>query len=325
LTAVSIEDETIAPEIAPESEDVHPRRADLADTSATSYTPRLSAPAKTNKYYYSNLNPFYQYGWGMPNCTCYAWGRAYEILGKAPNLSLYSAYLWYGYNKDNKIYSYGTKPKLGAIACWVYSSGTSGHVAVVEKIENNTITFSNSAYSGENFYTSTAPVKDPSNGNKYWIFQGYIYIGDFVAKSGTTTTTTTTTTAATSATNPTAAATEPTETTVTTSETQPTETKFLPGDVDGNNVVSVEDAQLALLAYVESMTGQSTGLTAQQELAADINGDKKVDIADVNIVINIMLGKAQASDYTGKADVTGDNHVDIADVNAIINIMLGKS
>ena len=151
LTAVSIEDETIAPEIAPESEDVHPRRADLADTSATSYTPRLSAPAKTNKYYYSNLNPFYQYGWGMPNCTCYAWGRAYEILGKAPNLSLYSAYLWYGYNKDNKIYSYGTTPKLGAIACWVYASGTSGHVAVVEKIENNTITFSNPAYSGEYF------------------------------------------------------------------------------------------------------------------------------------------------------------------------------
>ena len=62
-----------------------------------------------------------------------------------------------------------------------------------------------------------------------------------------------------------------------------------------------------------------------QQTPGDINGDKKVDIADVNIVINIMLGKAQASDYTGKADVTGDNQVDIADVNAIINIMLGKS
>ena len=184
---VSLEDEEIAEEIPPEFERRSSRARELADTSATSYTPRLSAPAKTNKYYYSNLNPFYQYGWGMPNCTCYAWGRAYEILGKAPNLSTYSAYLWYGYNKDNRIYSYGTTPKLGAIACWVYSSGTSGHVAVVEKIENNTITFSNSAYSGETFYTSTAPVKDPSNGNKTWIFQGYIYIGDFVS-TGTSTT-----------------------------------------------------------------------------------------------------------------------------------------
>lgn len=188
--SVSIEDETIAPEIPPEAS-VKRHGRELAQTAAKTYTPRLTAPAKTSKYYYSDLNPFYQYGWGMPNCTCYAWGRAYEILGKAPNLSVYSAYLWYGYNKDNKIYSYGTTPKLGAIACWVYASGTSGHVAVVEKIENNTITFSNSAYSGENFYTSTAPVKDPSDGNKYWIFQGYIYLGDYVASSTSSTTVTT--------------------------------------------------------------------------------------------------------------------------------------
>ena len=60
------------------------------------------------------------------------------------------------------------------------------------------------------------------------------------------------------------------------------------------------------------------------QIPGDINGDKVVDIADVNIVINIMLGKAQASAYPGKADVTGDNNVDIADVNAVINLMLGK-
>ena len=57
----------------------------------------------------------------------------------------------------------------------------------------------------------------------------------------------------------------------------------------------------------------------------DINGDGQVDISDVNAVINIMLGKAQASSFIGNADVTGDNNVDISDVNAIINIMLGKS
>ena len=177
--SASLENEAIAPAIPPEYESLS-GRADLAATAALNYTPRLTAPAKTNKYYYSDANVFYRYGWGMPNCTCYAWGRAYEILGRAPSLSTYSAYLWYDYNKDNRIYTYGTQPKLGAIACWVYSSGTSGHVAVVEKIENNTITFSNSAYSGAEFYLSTAPVNDPSNGNKTWIFQGYIYFGDFV-------------------------------------------------------------------------------------------------------------------------------------------------
>ena len=35
----------------------------------------------------------------------------------------------------------------------------------------------------------------------------------------------------------------------------------------------------------------------------------------------MMLGKAEKSDV---ADVTGNGQVDIADVNAIINIMLGK-
>lgn len=53
----------------------------------------------------------------------------------------------------------------------------------------------------------------------------------------------------------------------------------------------------------------------------DINGDGKVDIADVNAVINMMLGKASP---TAAGDVNGDGKVDIADVNAVINLMLGK-
>ena len=60
-------------------------------------------------------------------------------------------------------------------------------------------------------------------------------------------------------------------------------------------------------------------------LMGDVNADGKVDIADVNIVINIMLGKDDAANYDGRAYVTeGDEVVDIADVNAVINIMLGK-
>ena len=55
-------------------------------------------------------------------------------------------------------------------------------------------------------------------------------------------------------------------------------------------------------------------------VVGDVNGDGKVDIADVNAVINMMLGKIEA---TEAGDVTGGG-VDIADVNAVINIMLGK-
>ncbi len=56
----------------------------------------------------------------------------------------------------------------------------------------------------------------------------------------------------------------------------------------------------------------------------DINGDNKVDVSDVNIIINIMLGKSQASSYPGNPDLNNDNKVDVSDVNAVINIMLGK-
>ena len=60
-------------------------------------------------------------------------------------------------------------------------------------------------------------------------------------------------------------------------------------------------------------------------LRGDVNNDGKVDIADVNILINIMLGKDSADNYDGRAYVTeGDQVVDIADVNAAINLMLGK-
>ena len=52
----------------------------------------------------------------------------------------------------------------------------------------------------------------------------------------------------------------------------------------------------------------------------DINGDALIDISDVNIAINAMLGKIDEV----QADINGDGVVDIADVNLVINAMLGK-
>ena len=61
---------------------------------------------------------------------------------------------------------------------------------------------------------------------------------------------------------------------------------------------------------------------SEAPIPGDLNGDKKVDVSDVNIVINMMLGKATV---TPEADMNGDSKVDVSDVNAIINIMLGKT
>ena len=68
--------------------------------------------------------------------------------------------------------------------------------------------------------------------------------------------------------------------------------------------------------------GMYVGLYPTPEvLQGDVTGDGQVDIADVNAVINAMLGK---EDLAIASDLTGDGHVDIADVNAVINAMLGR-
>ncbi len=62
----------------------------------------------------------------------------------------------------------------------------------------------------------------------------------------------------------------------------------------------------------------STGGTPH--VPGDVNGDGIVDVSDVNIVINVMLGKESNT----LADLTGDGKTDISDVNTVINLMLGK-
>ncbi len=59
-----------------------------------------------------------------------------------------------------------------------------------------------------------------------------------------------------------------------------------------------------------------------EPVLGDVTGDGKVDVSDVNAVINMMLGKATMDP---NADLNNDGKVDVSDVNAIINIMLGKT
>lgn len=140
------------------------------------FSSRLTVPGTDNAYFYAD-NTYYQGGYGMPNCTAYAWGRAYEILGSKPNLCTGDAGQWWDYNLTTGAYPSGQTPKLGAVICW--SGGSSGHVAVVEAINGNVVTVSESAWSGYLFktYTYTIGAEDATSVGG---FQGYIYIGDFV-------------------------------------------------------------------------------------------------------------------------------------------------
>ena len=56
----------------------------------------------------------------------------------------------------------------------------------------------------------------------------------------------------------------------------------------------------------------------------DVNADGAVNGEDLNILINIVLGKDDASNYEGRADLVVDGNIDGSDLNKLINILLGK-
>ncbi len=141
------------------------------------FVPRTTEPQTGDSHYFSQ-NPFYQSGYGMPNCTCYAWGRFYELSGERPKLSTANAENWYGYSDG---YARGQTPKLGAVICWRNGavgdeSDGAGHVAVVEQINTDgSIVTSNSAYGGSFFYMQTLTKESGYTWSSEYTFQGFIY------------------------------------------------------------------------------------------------------------------------------------------------------
>ena len=55
----------------------------------------------------------------------------------------------------------------------------------------------------------------------------------------------------------------------------------------------------------------------------DVNGDREINIADVNALIDILLGGSADPDTRHRADVNYDSEINIADVNVLINHLLG--
>ena len=58
----------------------------------------------------------------------------------------------------------------------------------------------------------------------------------------------------------------------------------------------------------------------EEAIPGDVNNDKEVNIADINALIDIILGGADNTE--GRADVNKDGEVNIADINAVIDIIL---
>lgn len=139
------------------------------------FVPRLNDSGMTSSaWWYSSGNPFYAAGYGLPNCTCYAYGRYAEARGAWANLPRWDAEDWYD---DATSFSRGSVPALGAVLCLGQTGDGPGHVAIVEQIaENGDIVVSESHYNGTywNLRTITrASGYNPWGGSFY--FQGFIY------------------------------------------------------------------------------------------------------------------------------------------------------
>lgn len=57
------------------------------------------------------------------------------------------------------------------------------------------------------------------------------------------------------------------------------------GDLSGDGEVGIEDAQNALIAYTEALSGNDPKLTPAQQKAADINGDGELTVEDAQYIL----------------------------------------
>lgn len=57
-------------------------------------------------------------------------------------------------------------------------------------------------------------------------------------------------------------------------------------------------------------------------LRGDVNLDGEVTVADVNAVVDVILGNADDQALRGRADVNGDGEVTLADINSVIDIVV---
>ena len=182
------------------------------------FKPRTTKPEAGNKYYITKAKGGYSNAiQGKPtdkdcdvlaNCVGYAYGRFNEIggWGYCKYLSPCNAENFIQYSGGLEV---GQTPKLGACMVWkkgatLSNSDGDGHVAIVEKVVNNTqVVTSESGYNCANPFWTKTRVKGDGNwgaGSGY-TFLGFIYNPAPCCNNGATTNSGSTATSGNSATS----------------------------------------------------------------------------------------------------------------------------
>ena len=59
-----------------------------------------------------------------------------------------------------------------------------------------------------------------------------------------------------------------------------------------------------------------------QHLLGDVNNDGEVNISDINVIVDIILGGTVDDETMNYADIASDNEINIADINALLDLIL---
>ena len=88
-----------------------------------------------------------------------------------------------------------------------------------------------------------------------------------------------------------------------------------------SGTISLKNSIAAESDATRHILGDSTAKAGElSTLKGDVNGDGEVNIADINVVIDMIL----SGTFNTNGDVNGDGEVNIADINAVIDLILSN-
>ena len=96
------------------------------------------------------------------------------------------------------------------------------------------------------------------------------------------------------------------------------------GVPEGDYTLHMSNIRLGTPTLTDKYAGsdEQCAFSVKNWLRGDVNGDGRVDVADINALIGVILGHNPAELYEGRALVNDDDRVDVADVNTLIGLIL---